>query len=386
MKKKRKWVILIYPPNDPQWVPMLRGIADYAEEYTDWNLQYYPEIFYSGLGLLKDWPGHGIIGSFFTKAEVSEVKALGLPVVNISGALRDAGLPRVMVDQEAIGRLAAEHLIDCKLSHFAYYGERNMWYSEQRKQGFSKRLAAAGFSCSVLESAIASHRGNPWREKLHPLDQWLCNLPKPVGLFAVQDYAAVAIIHLCGQLNLRVPDDVAVLGVGNDLSMCNYFDVSSVARNRRVAGYETAKLLDALMSGKPPPEGDVLVPPEGVVQRRSTEIVATEDPCLSAAVQYVRDHAREPFTVNELCRKLCISRRALEVSFREVLGTSPRDYIVNTRIQHAKKLLTNGRDLKLEYVARASGFYTAQAFYVAFRRNVGSTPSEYRRRMREERF
>jgi len=127
MKKKRKWVILIYPPNDPQWVPMLRGIADYAEEYTDWNLQYYPEIFYSGLGLLKDWPGHGIIGSFFTKAEVSEVKALGLPVVNISGALRDAGLPRVMVDQEAIGRLAAEHLIDCKLSHFAYYGERKLW-------------------------------------------------------------------------------------------------------------------------------------------------------------------------------------------------------------------------------------------------------------------
>jgi len=386
MKQKRKRVMVIHPVGDPQLMPTLRGICDFANSRASWNLQFCPEMRGTGLRQLKDWPGHGIIALLCTRADASAAKSLGLPTVNLSGAIKNAGLPRVMVDQEAMGRLAAEHLMQCGLTHFAYYGERNMWYSQLRKRGFAKRLADEGRTFALLETDTQFSRDNPWFAWLRPMERWLRRLPKPVGLLAVHDYAAVVLLHICSQLGLRVPDDVAILGVGDDRSVCEFSEVSSIARSNREVGYQAAAVLEDLMSGKPPPEDDVLVPPEGVVPRRSTEIMAAADPRLLAAIQYIRDHAGEPFTIHELCGNLGASRRALEVSFRAGLGISPRKYLADARIQRAKKLLLDGRERKMDYIARCCGFCTLRAFFLAFRCTVGMTPAEFRRRMREERI
>ncbi|MBN1588357.1 MAG: helix-turn-helix domain-containing protein [Pirellulales bacterium] len=137
---------------------VVRGIIDYAAEHGGWTFSANPvtaggfaETVSMPMAGLRGWSGDGVIAIITTDEEAQKARDLDVPVVNIAGTLRDAGLPRVMVDQKAIGRLAARHLLECGLRQFAYLGFREPWFSELRRDGFTETLAEAGYEylCSV---------------------------------------------------------------------------------------------------------------------------------------------------------------------------------------------------------------------------------------------
>jgi LacI family transcriptional regulator len=375
-----KRVMIVHPVGDPQQIPCLRGISDFANECRRWVLQINPEMFVPGLRDLRGWPGDGVIAFLRTKGEVAAAKELGMPVVNLAGLIRHTGLPRVMVDHRAMGRLAAEHLLGCRLRRFAYCGEREMWYSQLRKEGFLSRLAQEGFDCSVFEWVTRFGRRNPWYQWMKPTEEWLRTLQPPVGLFAVRDYAGTVLIDACLRLGLRVPEDVAVIGVDNDLVTCEFCatPLSSVARSNREVGYQAAALLDRLMAGQAWPGEDILVPPEGVVQRRSTDVVVVEDPRIAAVVHYIHEHLNEPFSLDLLCEGQSLSRRSLDLGFKKYLGCAPREYICRIRVERSKRLLAAAERPKLQQIARACGFTGERNFRTVFQRLTGMTPSAYR--------
>lgn len=378
---KIKRIVVWHPVGDPQQMPFLRGISDYARERRNWVLHVNPEMFTRGLHDLVGWPGHGLIGALRSKHEIAAAEALKIPVVNLAGAVRDARLPRVMVDQVAMGRLAAEHLISCGLSRFAYYGEREMWYSQQRKQGFGDCLAESGFSLSVFDASTRFGRHNPWYKWMEPVEKWLRALEPPVGLLAVHDYAGAMLVETCLRLGIRVPQDIAVIGVGNDPITCEFCEValSSVARSNREVGYRAAALLDRLMAGARAPKADVLIPPEGVVRRQSTEVLIVNDHHLQAAVDYIQEHVAERLCVKAICRQLSISHRLLDLLFKEHLDCSPREFLCRTRVERARQLLAARDNVKLQEVANACGFHSVRHLRAAFRRLTGLTPADYRR-------
>ncbi len=382
MPQHMKRIMVVHPVSDPLLVPFLHGISRYAREQNSWILQINPEMHTLGLRHLEHWPGDGVIASLNTPKDAATAKFVPQPMVNLSGAVRDTGVPRVMVDQAAMGRLAAEHLLSCGLSNFGYYGEKNIWYSQLRKRGFLERLAREGHSCAVLEWSTAFDRRHPWYQWLEPLERWLRTLPLPVGLLAVHDYAGTIVIDTCIRLGLRVPEDVAVIATGNDVIACEFCEVplSSVARNSSGVGYQAAALLDRLMAGKPPPPEDVLMPPEGVVQRRSTEVIAVNDAQIAAVVKYIHEHLDDPLTVGALGRKATISRRALDLRFQKHLGCTPGDYIARKRVDRAKRLLLSKDRPKLQHIAKACGFSSPRHFRDVFQRLTGVTPSEFRQR------
>lgn len=375
-----KRVVVWHPVGDPQQMPILRGISDYARQ-RNWILQINPEMLSLSLRDLAGWPGDGAIGLVRNRAEIAAAGALRVPVVNLAGALRSTSFPRVMVDQQAMGALAAEHLLGCGLENFAYYGEREMWYSQQRKDGFIQTLASRGKSCAVLEASTRFGRNNPWYKWLDALEKWLRDLPTPVGLLAVHDYAGAMLIETCLRIGLRVPDDVAVLGVGNDTITCEFCDVplSSIARANREVGYRSAALLDRLMAGRRPPKSDVLLPPEGVVRRRSTEVLVIDDRYVQAAVDHIQAHAAERFCVRTLCQRLDVSQRLLDLRFRQSLGQTPRDFLARVRVERARQMLALRDGVKLQEVANACGFNNARHLRAAFKRVTGQTPKDYRR-------
>ncbi len=379
-----KKVLVVHPVGDPQQMPFLRGISDYAGQ-RGWILQINPELFSPALRDLVGWPGDGVIAALRTKEEVADARSLQLPVVNLAGAIRDTGLPRVMVDQEAMGRLAAEHFMSCGLTRFAYCGERDVWYSQQRRDGFMNRLAEEGLECSVFEWGTHFGRRNPWYAWMEPTEAWLKSLRPPVGLLAVHDYAATILVDACLRLGLRVPEEVAVMGVGNDTITCEFCAVplSSIARSNREVGYESAALLDRLMAGEAWPQQDLLVPPEGVVKRRSTDVVAVEDPQIAAAVRYIHEHLSARLSVETLGETLCISHRSLDLRFKKCLGCTPRDYIWRTRVERSKRLLAGDARAKLHQVAKACGFTGARHLRAVFQRVTGLTPAQFRRQPRE---
>lgn len=331
---------------------------------------------------LRGWPGDGVIASVLTKREAIAAAGLGIPVVNFSGTLADAGLPRVMNDQRAIGRLGAEHLLQCGFRHFAYYGLKHSWYSSERCQAFAECVGQQGYRCEILETTSTGQSKNTWHHWQEELRRWMTPFERPFGIMAATDVLARMVTDTCRQLEWHVPHDVAVIGAGNNLLICEGSQppLSSVAFAGKEIGYRAARLLDQLMSGKQPPKHDIAIAPTGVVARQSTNVVAVEDPDLSLAMRFVHDHLAQPFSVDDLVGDITVSRRWLEYRFREALGCSPHEYICRARVERAKQLLLEPRRLRSEALARECGFSGVRNLHRVFRRLTAMTPAQYRRR------
>jgi LacI family transcriptional regulator len=383
--KKRWRVALAYPMAVPWMALFMRGVLDYAQRHGPWNLTTSPptlsgaDEYALDISSLAGWPGDGVIAAIRSPAQARSARKLGIPVVNLAGADAGLGIPRVMVDHEAIGRMAAEHLLERGLRRLAYCGFAELWYSRQRCQGFVRRAARAGAECEVFDAPHVTHPRANWQQCIAPLARWLKNLRPPVGLLAIHDYRARIVIDQCLDLGLRVPHDVAVIGVDNDTTVCEFGTptLSSVSRNAWQSGYEAARLLDHLMRGQTLPE-DVLMPPDGIVARQSTDTVAVEDPRVAAALHFMHDHLGEAFSISEVVEASSISRRQLEQRFKRTLSCTLHDYICRARIDRARQLLVQPSRIKIRAVAAASGFRSIDRLRLVFQRVTGMTPLRYR--------
>lgn len=377
----QRHVALAFPRTAGYHEEIIRGIEDYARAESDWTFLIAPETYDMSVLGLTGWPGDGVIADIFSREQAHAACKLGIPVVNLSGALADADLPRVMNDQRAIGRLGAEHLLGCEVRRFGYYGVKGVWYSRQRGQGFCERLKRAGHDCAILEAPKAFGKTRNWHHWLDELRQWLKTMKPPFGVMATSDNRARMVMDACRQLGLFVPYDVAVIGVDNDRFICEVSrpSLSSVARNGHAIGYRAARLLDQLMAGRRPPKHGVIVPPAGVVARESTDIVPVDDPDLSRAVRFIRENLGRPLTIRDVLLAVPVSRRWLEYRFRERFGHSPHDYICEARVERAKQLMVESPELRLEQIAAAVGFTGSRNFRQVFHRFTGTVPGEYRR-------
>jgi LacI family transcriptional regulator len=380
--KPAKEIALAFPRGSHQ-EELIDGVLRYAaEQGCNWTYITAPESLALSVLDLKGWRGDGIIAALNTPTEASCAKGLSLPIVNISATLPKTPVPRVSCDSRVLGELAADHLIERGFQQFAYYGLRGVAYSAVRQEGFGARLAESGNQCeSLLMPPTYRLRSQQWRDQQRKLVQWLERLPKPVGLFAVTDYRARQALDACRQVGLRVPQQVAVIGVDNEEVICAHVQprLTSVARNNRQEGYQAAAMLDQLLRRKPLPKMEESIPPLGVVVRESTETVAFQDPRLCDAIDYLNENLASPLGVQELASHVGVSRRWMEYAFREALGQSPYQYIRRRRLKLAQQLLEKDTRAKIYEVARQTGFSSAKQFSMAFSQEFGSSPREYQR-------
>jgi LacI family transcriptional regulator len=211
--------------------------------------------------------------------------------------------------------------------------------------------------------------------------KWLGALPTPIGLFAVTDYRARQVLDACRQIGLRVPQQVAVIGVDNEEVTCVHVQpqLSSVARNNQQEGYHAAAMLDRLIRGKAIENHEEMIPPLGVVCRQSSETVAFKDSRLCEAIEYLNQHIEDPIGVQELASHVGVSRRWMEYAFRDALGESPYQYIRSHRLKRAQHLLEEEPSMKIYQVARRTGFTSAKQLSMAFCQEFGRSPREYQR-------
>ncbi|MDZ7617526.1 MAG: DNA-binding transcriptional regulator [Patescibacteria group bacterium] len=382
----KRRVALAYPVAVPWMALFMRGVADYGDRHGGWTILTSPptlagaEQFAISIRTLRGWRGDGIIAAIGSPEEARMARRLRTPVVNFGGALAECGLPRVMVDHYAIGRLAAEHLLDRGFRRLAYCGIEGPLYSRLRAEGFARAACLAGASCSALQVPSRFQTHATWQKYMAPLERWLRGLKPPVGLLVVDDYRARVIVELCQALGLRVSRDVAVVGVDNDSTVCDFCrpSLTSVSRSAWKNGYEAAAMLDTLMAGEPPSNCEVLIAPDGVVARQSTATMVLDEPHVAAAVQFMCDHLGEPLGIDQVVGKAAISRRQLELRFRKVLHCTPLEYLSRLRVEHAKDLLARPDHVKLETVAKACGLGSTERLRLVFQRVVGQTPTEYR--------
>ena len=258
---------------------------------------------------------------------------------------------------------------------------RNIEYAKQRLAGFNEQLASAQFhSLDLMLPATFHLRGQVWMKQEQQLTKWLAGLPTPVGIFAASDMRTRQVLIACAQIGLKVPEQVAVLGVDDQQIICEHIrpTLSSVARNNIMEGYSAAALLDRLMRRNKARPSDQLVPPLQVVARESTATFAVTDDRLRNVLTYFHEHLEDPVTVEELCAHVDVSRRWLEYTFQSLLKETPYQYMRRKRLELAKHLLAEDPAAKIYRIAERVGFSSAKQLTKVFRREFGVSPRQFR--------
>lgn len=358
---------------------LLRGIRNYVREHVSWSL-YLSEQSRGepAPAWLSRWHGDGIIARIESAQIARDVLSRGVPVVDVSAAREIADMPYVETDDAAIARLALDHLIGRGLRHFGFCGVAGFRWSQLREKHFREQVATTGRTVSVFEAPTRGRR-DPSEEDRRALAKWLKSLPKPCGIMAAYDIRGRQVLDVCREQAIRVPDDVAVIGVDNDDLVCDlaFPTLTSVASNSLKTGYEAARLLDKLLRGERFERVDNLIPPIGVVTRGSTEVWAVDDPEVAAAARFIRERALSGIKVADVLEAVPMSRRVLESRFQKLLGRTPHDEITRVQIENVKRLLEE-TDLPLDAIASRCGYKHVEYMTVAFKREVGVPPSMWR--------
>lgn len=359
---------------------VLRGVQAYGRGQPGW-------IFRDGppdpriIIPLKEWKPHGIIAHLFDKTLANELIKFRVPIVNTTNTLKDIRVPLVEVDHARIGEAAAEYFLDRGFRHFGYFGSSWTGFSKDREAAFVARLAKNGYH---VDSCYAEYMPRPpiaesWKGVDVKVRAWLKALPKPVAILSSNDVPARELAEMCRQLELHIPEQVALLGVDNDDLECHLCTpiLSSIDLGSERVGYEAAKMLHAMMDHRAPKQKRISIPPLGIVTRQSTDTLAIQDSEVAAALAYIRSSAHENIGVESILQAVPLSRRALERKFREQLGRTVLEEIRRVRLELAKSLLSD-TNLPMPAIAVRCGFSGARRLAVVFRQVTGMTPSEYR--------
>jgi LacI family transcriptional regulator len=361
---------------------LLRGIIRYLRSHQPWSVFFeLRELGAAPPHWLKDWRGDGIVCRPTSPHLAELFRRKRIPVVNLNDVYSDLGLPLIESDHHAIGRLAAEHLLERGFRHFGFAGFTGHEWARKRREGFAGRLAEAGCSCEVYESPWGGPNAHPWEQEQGRIGQWLRSLRRPAGVMACNDMRGQHVLDACQREHLGVPEEIAVIGVDDDVLLCELCDppLSSVVPNPERIGYEAAALLDRLMAGEKPPRGEWRIEPLGVTTRQSTDVLAIDDIHVAAAVRYIREHACHGATVRDVLAHVPLSRTILERRFRKYLGRSPQAEIRAVQLKRVQQLLAE-TDLRLDRIAELAGYDHPEYMSVVFKRQTGQTPGEYRRR------
>jgi LacI family transcriptional regulator len=303
-----------------------------------------------------------------------------VPTVAAISDMANLPVPSIDVDEAAVARAAADHLLGLWLRHFAVFGTWSSSWAAARCRTFEQQITKAGFECHRstgkelrerrAESAVASRR---------LMGRWLASLPKPIAIFAACDRWGHMLVNQCRAIGLRVPEDVSVVGVDNDEVVCEMTEppLSSVAINWQRVGYDAAMLAGKLARGEPVETVLRLEPPVGVVIRQSSDLLAVEDRDVASVLSIIRRRAAGPLTVGEILQEVPVDRHRLEKRFREQVGRRILREVRRVRVEKAKRLLVS-TDLLMPQIAERSGFANATKLGIAFREETGTTPTAFR--------
>ncbi len=363
---------------------LLRGVAAYIRAHRPWSTYVAPRGLTEPLPRwLKAWKGDGILARINDRRMAELIQETGLPAIDLRGCAPDSRIPTLGVNAVSVARLAFEHLRERGLRHFAFCSAAPQYhFFDERGVEFERMASEAGCSFGIFPTSNNIRPATNWDEEQQQLANWVAQLPKPVGILASHDERGVDLLNACQDLQIAVPDDVAVIGVDNDEVMCELANppLSSVDPNTERIGYRAAELLEQVMAGKLH-LSDTRLEPGGIVARRSTDVLAMNDPEIAAAMRFIHEHACDGINVEDVLQHTRLSRRTLERRLAELFGRSPRDEILRLRVERVKQLLVETNH-PLSRIADLAGIIHPEHLGRLFRRVTGQTPGEYRQAMR----
>ena len=365
---------------------LLEGVARYNREKAGWSICFEPHgKTDQPPAWLRYWQGDGVLVQIRNRRIAEVVRQLGVPAVDLRGDVPGLGVPYVGIDFRAVAKIAFQHLYERGIRHFGFcsLARGQDGRMDERGDAFEHLVRRSRSRFARLHLPTTIKRGDKWGQAKERIARWIDAQPKPLGVMTGNDAVGLQVLDTCHRIGVPVPDQVAVLGSGNDRFLCDLSIPSQtsidIAGDR--VGYQAAALLDRLMSGKAPPKRPVLIQPRGIVIRQSTDVLATDDVEVIRAVRFIRRHACDALRVADVLDHVALSRGALEPRMKRILGRTIDQEIRRTRIDRVKELLVE-TEVPIKQIAQNAGFRTTQYLTRAFRKSTGATPAQYRREVR----
>lgn len=384
----RPKVLLVFLMRFEESARMLQGIVQHERSHRQWSTFLDDEArTVRDPGWLRAEKWEGVISRHTTPALAANCAELGIPLVDLNDSPPLPGVPKIRPDNRAIGRLGAEHFLERGFRHFAFCGFGNEGWSCERREGFVEALRAAGHACDVFDVEYPGVITPDWNaNQTAEIAAWLTQLPKPAGVMACVDVQAFQVLNAAQTAALLVPEEIAMLGVNNDVMRCElcYPPLSSVALNAHQSGYFAAEVLDRMIRGEDAGVVEARIEPVGVVTRLSTDILAVADKNVAAALSFIRERACKGVTVEQVLQHASSSRSQLEKRFRQFLGRSPQAEIRRVQLARVKELLME-TDFPLKTIAAMTGFEHLEYLSVVFKRETHETPGQFRKRAQASR-
>ena len=364
---------------------LLENVVRYAREVGPWAFYRMPLYFrelYGDEGVVewaKKWGADAIIAQF-SDIDLSVLNQLNIPIIVQNYKERSSGISNLTGDYFGTGVIAANFFLHKGYKSFAYYGLTDTVWGRERGEGFKKIVSNKGYEVYEFNNRkrVPSEK---WSFDVELVSRWLLSLPKPIALFACDDYYALQITEVCKMYDISIPEEIAVLGVDNDKLLCNISDpqLSSIELDIENGGYEAGKLLHQFIEKKIIAPVDIIIKPVRIVPRASTERFAVSDRHIEQLLQYIDNNYQNPLSVDELTQIIPFSRRVLEKKFKRETGTSVYQYLLDLRIEKFADLLIT-TDLPLIEAATRSGFTDYKNISRIFTKAKEMTPLQYRKR------
>ena len=366
--QKRFRVLMALAYNDPLYN---QGIIEYAKN-AGWELDM--TTAYYGTEP-SHWRGDGIITHYLATRPLlmQWIRRQKVPVVSIN-ADEVSYWPGTAPDHFLCAKLAADHFLTLGFTNCAFFRCSDQISIKKRQEFFLDTIENNGGKGFLLD----------WRKQMakkssiSQLGRMIKKIPKPLGILCQSDHRAATLFNACEEAGLRIPDDVAILAVGNNEILCKFarIPLSSVDTDMKRIAREGASLLDDLMRDKKIPEKPVIFPPLGIIQRQSTLAVQIDHPFVAKALRFIMMNSHQMINVNDVVRHVGISRAGLCRNFERIIGRSISEEILRIRLSQAKNLLLTTND-KIYEIALSVGFSSYIHFAKSFRRSENMTVTEF---------
>ena len=365
---------------------VLKGIVNYSSQRGDWSICRMPSHYKNTVGIegvlkwAKGWGTNAVIGTFENKDEVCALKNEGIAVVAQDYKKRFSNVPNLTADYLRTGRMAASYFIDRGFQNFAFFGLNDVCWSDERCEGFRKEVEENGFGRTFFEY-ILQDIDHFWFYEAQSLSEWLKSLPKPIGIMTCDDNQGNLLIEACRLAGIHIPSEVSIIGVDNDELICNLgtTTLSSIAVNIEEGGYQTAQMIEKMVQDPCFVPKDIVLKPIKIVERLSTAAFATDDKEIQKAVMFIHHNRHKKISVKDVVASVALSRRLLEVRFKDVTGQSIYQYIADLKIRTFAEMLVETDDQVIN-IALSLGENDAKSISKRFKATYGCSPNEWRSR------
>ena len=365
---------------------LLRGILRYSQDTGEpWAVCKMPSSYKREIGLrqvvalAENWHTDVVIGQFDPDEKLELFRRKGMVVLAQDYISKFKNVPNITADYRKMGSMAAERFVSKGFRNFAYFGNNGMCWSDERLEGFRDYLEAEGLS-DALYVYDQQRVSNLWFYNQSVLYSWLASLPKPVAIMACDDNQACFLVEACNHIGVRIPFEVAIIGVDNDEILCNLTDpsLSSIDVDIERGGYEAAEMAHRMFQDPSYPWHDIVLEPVRIVPRTSSNVMATKDAAIHDALRYINDNIDHKIQVSDVLEHVPLSRRLLEQRFLKETGTTVYQYITEMRISRFEQLLLSSKDSVADIAARMDE-PDAKNLSRRFQAVRGCTPSEFRK-------